>query len=99
MENDINGFHRGTPSVGGIFHHFLVIDRLSKMAHFLPMKGKPSAMDTAKIFVKEVVRLHGVYCVRSQCPIYLEVLEGSLWLPGNRVGILISLPSPDKRAN
>ena len=38
----------------------VVVDRLSKMAHFLPMLGTPSAMDTAKIFIKEIVRLHGL---------------------------------------
>lgn len=30
------------------------------MAHFLPMKGTPSAMETATIFIKEIIRLHGV---------------------------------------
>ena len=30
----------------------VVVDRLSKMAHFLPMTGTLSAMDTAEIFIK-----------------------------------------------
>lgn len=36
----------------------VVVDWLSKMAHFLPMVGTPSTMDTANIFIKEIVWLH-----------------------------------------
>lgn len=39
---------------------FVIVDRLSKMAHFVPLKGTPSAAETASSFVKEVVRLHGI---------------------------------------
>ena len=39
---------------------FVVVDRLSKMAHFIPMKGTPSASETAQAFIKEIIRLHGV---------------------------------------
>lgn len=39
---------------------FVVVDRLSKMAHFLPLKSTPSAMETAQVFIREIVRLHGV---------------------------------------
>lgn len=39
---------------------FVVVDRLTKMAHFLPLRGTPSAIETARIFVKEIIRLHGV---------------------------------------
>ena len=38
----------------------VVVDHLSKMAHFLPMAGTPSAAETAKIFIREIVRLHGL---------------------------------------
>lgn len=48
------------PPAEGFSTILVVVDRLSKMAHFLPMKGTPSASDTADIFIKEVVRLHGV---------------------------------------
>lgn len=30
------------------------------MAHFIPMLGTPSAMETARTFIKQVVRLNGV---------------------------------------
>lgn len=39
---------------------FVVEDRLSKMAHSLPLKGTLSAAETARVFIKEVVRLHGI---------------------------------------
>lgn len=38
----------------------VVVHRLLKMAHFLPMLGTTSTMDTARIFIKEIVRLHGL---------------------------------------
>ncbi|CAI7759517.1 unnamed protein product [Closterium sp. NIES-54] len=38
----------------------VVIDKLSKMAHFIPATGTVSAADTAKLFFTQVVRLHGL---------------------------------------
>lgn len=38
----------------------VVVDRFTKMAHFLPLRGVPSAEETAKVFVQHIVRLHGV---------------------------------------
>jgi len=37
-----------------------VIDRLTKVAHFIPMKTINSASDLVPLYSKEVVRLHGV---------------------------------------
>jgi hypothetical protein len=39
---------------------WVVVDRLSKVAHFIPIRTTNSASDLAPIYVREIVRLHGV---------------------------------------
>ena len=39
---------------------WVIVDRLTKSAHFLPIKKTYSLSRLVKLFVKEVVRLHGV---------------------------------------
>jgi hypothetical protein len=38
----------------------VVVDRLTKSAHFIPMKTTNSASELVPLYMKEVVRLHGV---------------------------------------
>ena len=38
----------------------MVVDRLTKSAHFIPMKTTNSAQELVPLYLKEVVRLHGV---------------------------------------
>jgi transposase InsO family protein len=38
----------------------VVVDKLSKSAHFIPIKSTYKAIDIAQIFMKEVFRLHGM---------------------------------------
>ena len=39
---------------------WVVVDRFSKTAHFLPMKKKQSVESLARLYVSSIVRLHGV---------------------------------------
>lgn len=36
------------------------VDSFTKIAHFVPWKGVPTAKELAEVFVREVFRLHGV---------------------------------------
>ena len=38
----------------------VVVDRLTKVAHFIPVKSTYEAGDIAKIFMKEIFKLHGL---------------------------------------
>ena len=39
---------------------FVVIDKMSKAAHFIPIKLTNKAMSIVGIFLKEIFRLHGI---------------------------------------
>lgn len=38
----------------------VVVDKLSKVAHFIPMKSTYKAVNITEIFMKEIFRLHGI---------------------------------------
>ncbi|XP_063800275.1 uncharacterized protein LOC134968692, partial [Pseudophryne corroboree] len=39
---------------------WVVVDRFTKMAHFIPLTGLPSASKLAQVFIQEIFRLHGL---------------------------------------
>ena len=47
------------PSVSGCDQIWVIVDRFSKMAYFLPLKSR-TAPTLAKAFVREIWRLHGL---------------------------------------
>jgi len=48
------------PESSGFTCIFVIVDRFSKMCHFIPFENVPSAPDTASAFMKTVFRLHGL---------------------------------------
>jgi len=36
----------------------VIVDRLTKVAHFFPVKSTFSASDVAQVFIRDVIRLH-----------------------------------------
>ena len=39
---------------------WVIVDRLTKSAHFLPVKNSESIEKLAELYVKEIVQLHGM---------------------------------------
>ena len=48
------------PECNGKNAFFTVVDRMTKMAHFIPTTTEVTAWETAKLFLQEVYRLHGL---------------------------------------
>ena len=60
MEIDRNGFHHSLPESGGNDAICVVIDRLTKMAYFIPCRTVMTAGQFIKLFTENVFRLHGM---------------------------------------
>ena len=54
-------FVTGLPrSVKGCNAIWVVVDRLTKSAHFIPYKSGMTLDGMARLYIKEIIRLHGV---------------------------------------
>jgi hypothetical protein len=53
-------FITGLPKARGYDAILVVVDRLSKYSHFIPLKHPYTARSVAEIFCKEIVKLHGI---------------------------------------
>ena len=52
-------FITSLPKLAGNFDSiFVIVDRLTKVAHLIPTRTTASASDIAQLFVKEIVRFH-----------------------------------------
>ena len=73
----IDGLPRSRKGNTGIW---VVVDRLTKSAHFIPVKSKRTAPWLASVYVREIVRLHGVpsSIVSDRDPIFTSEFWRSL---------------------
>ena len=53
-------FIEGIPMAGGVNVIVVVVDRLSKYAHFIATKHPFSAKQVAATFIDKIVRKHGI---------------------------------------
>ena len=67
-------FITGLPKSKGYEAIFVVVDRLSKYCHFIPLKHPYTARSLAEVFSKEIVRLHGipVSIVSDRDPVFMS---------------------------
>ena len=59
---------------------WVIVDRLSKVAHFLPVKTTYQSSKLAELYIARIVSLHGVpknIVSESRNSVYLEILEES----------------------
>ncbi|MCH86608.1 hypothetical protein A2U01_0007467, partial [Trifolium medium] len=71
-------FITGLPKSKGYEAILVVVDRLSKYSHFIPLKHPYTARSIAEIFCKEVVRLHAKFCLSSRNGWSTEVVNRCL---------------------
>ncbi|KAL0561243.1 hypothetical protein IC582_001665 [Cucumis melo] len=53
-------FIEGLPKAGGYDSIMVVVDRLSKLAHFIPLKHPFTTKQVAEKFVEEIISKHGI---------------------------------------
>ena len=59
---------------------WVIVDRLTKSAHFLPMQVNLPLSQLVELYVSEIVCLHGVpmSIVSDRDTVYIKILEGTI---------------------
>ena len=71
---------------------WVVVDRLTKSAHFLPVRTDYSLDKLAYLYIKEIVRLHGI---PTRSEVYLEILRKIARGLGHSTEFQYSVPPAD----
>ncbi|KAM0059597.1 putative nucleotidyltransferase, Ribonuclease H [Helianthus debilis subsp. tardiflorus] len=79
---------------------WVIVDRLTKSAHFLPIKETYSSDMLAQLYVDKIVALHGipVSIIRQGYSIHVTFLEKFPTIFGHTSELQYSLPSSDRRS-
>ena len=56
----LDGFYHRPPDIEGFNSVLVVVDRFTKMAHFIPCSKAISGMETTDLLLMNIVRLHGL---------------------------------------
>lgn len=74
-------FITGLPRSRGYEAILVVVDRLTKYSNFVPLKHPYTAKGIAEIFVREVVRLHGVpkSLVSDKDPLFMSLFKKEIF--------------------
>jgi transposase InsO family protein len=85
-------FMVGLPEFDGIVTVWVVVDTLSKMRHFIPCHTTIDVVGLAKLFLREVVRLHSLpkTIVSDRGPQFASTLWGQICY---RLGIARRMPT------
>ncbi|GJP82291.1 hypothetical protein CLOP_g12526, partial [Closterium sp. NIES-67] len=78
----------------------VVVDRLTKMAHFAPCRTTITAEETARLFISTIVRLHGIPAAiikRSRSEVHVKILAGHVGSVRHASTVLIRVSSPNGR--
>ena len=79
----------------------VVVDKLTKVAHFIPVKSTHKMDGIAKIFMKEIFKLHGLpkAIISDRCQVHFQFLEGVVCRFGYKIKLQHCIPSSDRWAD